>query len=139
MDNYFVFVDFKFQGIDGSCVECIFEFVGVVVNKNIVFGDCFVFVFGGFCMGIFVMIICGFIENDFVCVVDVVDCVVIIVFCIDKVVCKIVEEVGEKSFGKLKFFMEYFGNGESYLEIVQLRSEVEDWVGMYFFLWELGK
>ena len=78
----------------------------------------------------------GFNEDDFVRVADVVDRAVAITSRIDKAARKAAEEKGEKSPGKLKNFMEYLGNGETQSEIVQLRSEVADWVGTYPLPWD---
>lgn len=138
-DNHLVLADLKPQGIDGSRVERILELVGVAANKNTVPGDRSALVPGGLRMGTPAMTTRGFTENDFVRVADVVDRAVTIASRIDKAARKAAEEAGEKSPGKLKLFMEHLGNGESYPEIVQLRSEVEDWVGTYPLPWESGK
>lgn len=138
-DNHLVLADLKPQGIDGSRVERILELVGVAANKNTVPGDRSALVPGGLRMGTPAMTTRGFTENDFVRVADVVDRAVTIASRIDKAARKTAEEAGEKSPGKLKLFMEHLGNGESYPEIVQLRSEVEDWVGTYPLPWESGK
>lgn len=138
-DNHLVLADLKPQGIDGSRVERVLELVGVAANKNTVPGDRSALVPGGLRMGTPAMTTRGFTENDFVRVADVVDRAVTIASRIDKAARKAAEEAGEKSPGKLKLFMEHLGNGESYPEIVQLRSEVEDWVGTYPLPWESGK
>lgn len=65
MDNYFVLFDLRSMGVDGFRVERVLEFVYIVCNKNIVLGDVFVMVLGGLCIGILVLILCGFIEKDF--------------------------------------------------------------------------
>jgi glycine hydroxymethyltransferase len=57
----------------------------------------------------------------------------------DKTVKAAAKERGEKSPGKLKLFLEHVGNGESEPEIVQLRSEVEDWAGTFPLPWDAGK
>lgn len=138
-DNHLVLADLKPQGIDGSRVERVLELVGVAANKNTVPGDRSALVPGGLRMGTPAMTTRGFTENDFVRVADVVDRAVTIASRIDKAARKAAEEAGEKSPGKLKLYMEHLGNGESYPEIVQLRSEVEDWVGTYPLPWESGK
>ncbi|KAK0386698.1 hypothetical protein NLU13_6532 [Sarocladium strictum] len=138
-DNHLVLADLKPQGIDGSRVERVLELVGVAANKNTVPGDRSALVPGGLRMGTPAMTTRGFTENDFVRVADVVDRAVTIASRIDKAARKAAEEAGEKSPGKLKLFMEHLGNGESYPEIVQLRSEVEDWVGTYPLPWESSK
>ncbi|RSL70723.1 putative serine hydroxymethyltransferase, mitochondrial [Fusarium duplospermum] len=135
-DNHLVLADLKPQGIDGSRVERVLELVGVAANKNTVPGDRSALVPGGLRMGTPAMTTRGFNEDDFVRVADVVDRVVAITSRIDKAARKAAEEKGEKNPGKLKNFMEYLGNGETQSEIVQLRSEVADWVGTYPLPWD---
>ena len=56
---------------------------------------------------------------------------------VDKAAKKAAEDKGEgKAAGRLKTFLGYLGAGETDPEIVQLRSEVEDWVGTYPLPWE---
>jgi glycine hydroxymethyltransferase len=134
-DNHLVLVDLKPQGVDGSRVERVLELVGVASNKNTVPGDQSALVPGGLRMGTPAMSSRGFNENDFVRVADIVDRAVHITIRVDKAVRKAAEERGEKSPGKVKFFMDHLGNGENYPDILQLRSELEDWVGTYPLPW----
>ncbi|KAF7549002.1 hypothetical protein G7Z17_g6687 [Cylindrodendrum hubeiense] len=138
-DNHLVLADLKPQGIDGSRVERVLELVGVAANKNTVPGDRSALVPGGLRMGTPAMTTRGFNEDDFVRVADVVDRAVTIASRIDKAARKAAEEKGEKSPGRLKLFMEHLGNGETEPEIVQLRSEVEDWVGTYPLPWDTSR
>ncbi|KAM5352166.1 hypothetical protein ACJ41O_004889 [Fusarium nematophilum] len=138
-DNHLVLADLKPQGIDGSRVERVLELVGVAANKNTVPGDRSALVPGGLRMGTPAMTTRGFNEDDFVRVADVVDRAVTIASRIDKAARKAAEERGEKSPGKLKIFLEHLGNGETESEIVQLRSEVEDWVGTYPLPWDTSR
>lgn len=135
-DNHLVLADLKPQGIDGGRVERVLELVGVAANKNTVPGDRSALVPGGLRMGTPAMTTRGFNENDFVRVADIFDRAVTITSRLDKTVRKAAEEKGEKSPGRLKLFLEYLGNGETEPEIVQLRSEVEDWVGTYPLPWD---
>ena len=81
----------------------------------------------------------GFNEADFERVADVVDRAVSIAIRIDKAAKKAAEERGEKNVKRVKYFMDHLGNGENDPEIVQLRSEVEDWVGTYPLPWAAEK
>ncbi|KAK1244714.1 hypothetical protein MKX07_003513 [Trichoderma sp. CBMAI-0711] len=135
-DNHLVLVDLKPHGIDGSRVERVLELVGVAANKNTVPGDRSALVPGGLRMGTPAMTTRGFHEDDFVRVADVVDRAVTIAARINKTVRAAAEERGEKSPGKLKLFVEHLGNGDGDPEIVQLRSEVADWVGTYPLPWD---
>ena len=128
--------DLKPQGVDGGRVERVLELVGVAANKNTVPGDRSALVPGGLRMGTPAMTTRGFNENDFVRVADIFDRAVTIAARIDKTVRKNAETNGEKSPGRLKFFLEHLGNGETESEIVQLKSEVADWVGTYPLPWE---
>ena len=138
-DNHLVLADLKPQGIDGSRVERVLELVGVAANKNTVPGDRSALIPGGLRMGTPAMTTRGFNERDFERVADVVDRAVTIAVRVNKLVRKQAEEKGEKLPGKLKFFMDHLGNGETDPEIVQLRSEVENWVGTYPLPWATGK
>jgi glycine hydroxymethyltransferase len=138
-DNHLVLADLKPQGIDGSRVERVLELVGVAANKNTVPGDKSAIVPGGLRMGTPAMTTRGFNEDDFVRVADVVDRAVTIAIRIDKAANKAAADRGEQNPNKVKFFMDHLGNGDSEPEIIQLRSEVEDWVGTYPLPWDTGK
>lgn len=135
-DNHLVLADLKPNGVDGGRVERILELVGIAANKNTVPGDRSALVPGGLRMGTPAMTSRGFTENDFVRVADIVDRAVTIAIRLDKVARASAKENGEKNPGKLKFFLDHVGNGDSDTEIVQLRSEVSDWVGTYPLPWD---
>ncbi|KAM3507664.1 hypothetical protein MY11210_007061 [Beauveria gryllotalpidicola] len=135
-DNHLVLADLKPNGVDGGRVERILELVGIAANKNTVPGDRSALVPGGLRMGTPAMTSRGFTENDFVRVADIVDRAVAIAVRLDKAARAAAKERGEKSPGKLKVFLEHVGNGDTDTEIVQLRSEVSDWVGTYPLPWD---
>lgn len=136
-DNHLVLVDLKPHGVDGARVERILELVGVASNKNTVPGDKSALTPGGLRMGTPAMTTRGFQEEDFARVADIVDRSVTIAVRVDKAARKAAEEKGEgKTAGRVKTFMEFLGDGETDTEIVQLRSEVADWVGTYPVPWE---
>lgn len=138
-DNHLVLADLKPQGIDGSRVERVLELVGVAANKNTVPGDRSALIPGGLRMGTPAMTTRGFNEDDFVRVADIVDRAVAITSRIDKAARKAAEEKGEKNPNKLRIFLDHLGNGETESEIVQLRSEVEDWVGTFTLPWDTSR
>lgn len=135
-DNHLVLVDLKPNGIDGGRVERVLELVGVAANKNTVPGDKSALVPGGLRMGTPAMTTRGFSEDDFARVADVVDRAVTITLRVAKAAREAARERGEASPGKLKLFLDYLGNGDNEPEILQLRSEVEDWVGTYPLPWD---
>lgn len=135
-DNHLVLVDLKPQGVDGGRVERVLELVGVASNKNTVPGDRSALVPGGLRMGTPAMTSRGFSEEDFVRVADIIDRAVTITARLDKAARKAAEEKGESNPGRLKNFLEFVGDGGTDREIVQLRSEVADWVGTYPFPWD---
>lgn len=136
-DNHLVLVDLKPQGVDGARVERVLELVGVASNKNTVPGDKSALAPGGLRIGTPAMTTRGFNEEDFARVADIIDRAVTIAVRIDKAAKKAAEEKGEgKTKARLRTFLDYLGNGEHESEIVQLRSEVEDWVGTYPLPWE---
>ena len=79
----------------------------------------------------------GFAEEDFKRVADIVDRAVTVAVRIDKAARKQAEDKGEgKAAGRLRTFLDFLGDGNTEKEIVQLRSEVSDWVGTYPTPWE---
>jgi glycine hydroxymethyltransferase len=78
----------------------------------------------------------GFDADDFVRVADIVNRAVTITQRIDKKAREAAQSSGRKNPGSVKAFLEYLGEGESDAEIVQLRSEVEEWVGTFSLPWE---
>lgn len=136
-DNHLVLADLKPQGVDGARVERVLELVGVAANKNTVPGDKSALTPGGLRMGTPAMTTRGFGEEDFKRVADIVDRAVTIAVRVDKAAKKAAEDKGEgKSKNRFRTFLDYLGNGEHEPEIVQLRSEVEDWVGTYPLPWD---
>lgn len=134
-DNHLVLVDLKPQGIDGARVERVLELVGVASNKNTVPGDKSALTPGGLRIGTPAMTTRGFTEHDFTRVADIIDRAVTIAVRVDKAARTAAEEKGEKGAGRLKTFLEHLGNGDSVPEILQLRSEVSDWVSTYPLPW----
>ncbi|TVY34307.1 putative serine hydroxymethyltransferase, mitochondrial [Lachnellula subtilissima] len=135
-DNHLVLVDLKPQGVDGARVERVLELVGVASNKNTVPGDKSALKPGGLRMGTPAMTTRGFLADDFVRVADVVNRAVTITQRLDKSAKEAAEAKGRKNPGSVKAFLEYLGEGESEREIIQLRSEVEEWVGTFSLPWE---
>jgi glycine hydroxymethyltransferase len=135
-DNHLVLVDLKPQGVDGARVERVLELVGVASNKNTVPGDKSALKPGGLRMGTPAMTTRGFQAEDFVRVADIVNRAVTITQRLDKAAKEDAEAKGRKNPGSVKAFIEYLGEGENESEIVQLRSEVEKWVGTFALPWE---
>jgi len=138
-DNHLVLLDLKPQGVDGARVERVLELVGVASNKNTVPGDKSALKPGGLRMGTPAMTTRGFQPDDFVRVADVVNRAVTIAQRLDKSAREAAESKGRKNPGSVKAFMEFVGEGQDDMEIVQLRSEVEEWVGTFSLPWESGR
>ncbi len=134
-DNHLVLLDLKNRGVDGARVERILELVGVASNKNTVPGDKSAMKPGGLRMGSPAMTTRGFQPEDFTRVAEVVDRAVTITQKLDKSAKEEAEANGRKNAGSVKAFMEYLGNAESIREIVELRREVEEWVGTFSLPW----
>lgn len=137
-DNHLVLVDLRPSSVDGARVERILELVGVAVNKNTIPGDRSALAPGGLRMGTPAMTTRGFTEDDFVRVADVVDRAVAIAARVDRTIQTAYHDKSDKVRGKLRFFLNHLGNGDDEPEIVQLRSEVADWVGTHPLPWESG-
>ncbi|KAL9120200.1 MAG: hypothetical protein Q9187_003243 [Circinaria calcarea] len=134
-DNHLVLIDLKDRGIDGARVERVLELVGVASNKNTVPGDKSAMKPGGLRMGSPAMTTRGFQPEDFTRVADVVDRAVSISQKLDKAAKEESESQGRKNPGSVKAFLEYLGEGQDVVEIVQLRREVEEWVGTFSLPW----
>lgn len=134
-DNHLVLVDLKEKGVDGARVERILELVGVASNKNTVPGDKSAMKPGGLRMGTPAMTTRGFQPEDFRRVADVVHRAVCITQKLDKDAKAKAEQNGRKNPGSVAAFKEYVGEGEDITDIVELRREVEDWVGTFSLPW----
>jgi len=128
-DNHLVLADLKSKGVDGARVERVLELVGVASNKNTVPGDKSALKPGGLRMGTPAMTTRGFGPDDFKRVADIVHRAVNITQNVDK---------GAKDAGAttLKAFFKHLGEGDSVTDIIQLRKEVEDWVGTFSLPWD---
>jgi len=135
-DNHLVLVDLKDKGVDGARVERVLELVGVASNKNTVPGDKSALKPGGLRMGTPAMTTRGFQPADFTRVADVVHSAVGITQKLDKVAKEDAEKKGRKNPGSVNAFKEWLGEGQDVTEIVQLRKEVEDWVGTFSLPWD---
>lgn len=135
-DNHLVLIDLKPQGVDGARVERILELVGVASNKNTVPGDKSALKPGGLRMGTPAMTTRGFTPEDFSRVADIVNRAVTITQRLDKEALEAQTEKGRKNPGSVKAFLEFVGEGDGQTEIVQLRSEVEEWVGTFALPWD---
>lgn len=63
LDNYLLLIDLKLFGLIGKVVEKVLDEVGIIVNKNIILFEMeSLFVISGICVGVVVVIICGFDE-----------------------------------------------------------------------------
>ncbi|OCL13381.1 SHMT-domain-containing protein [Glonium stellatum] len=135
-DNHLVLVDLKDKGVDGARVERVLELVGVASNKNTVPGDKSAMKPGGLRMGSPAMTTRGFQPEDFERVADIVHRSVSITQKLDVDARKEAEAKGRKLPGSVNAFREFVGEGEDITDIIQLRKEVEDWVGTFSLPWE---
>ena len=134
-DNHLVLLDLRDRGIDGARVERILELVGVVCNKNTVPGDKSAMKPGGLRLGSPAMTTRGLMPEDFVRIADVVDRGVTISQNLDK---SAREEAGALDNQKpqtLKSFFAFVGDGNEHRDIVELRREVEEWIGTFSLPW----
>ena len=135
-DNHLVLVDLKNRGVDGARVERVLELVGVASNKNTVPGDKSAMKPGGLRMGSPAMTTRGFRPEDFTRVAEIVDRAVTITQKLDKTAKEESEAKGRKNPASVNAFLEFLGEGEEIGEIVELRREVEEWVGTFSLPWE---
>ena len=130
-DNHLLLVDLKDKDIDGARVERVLELVGVAANKNTVPGDKSAMKPGGLRMGTPAMTTRGFQPGDFKRVADVVHRAVNITKKLDGKAKEAAEKAGRKNPGSVAAFREFVREGQEVVEIVELRREVEDWVGTF--------
>ena len=135
-DNHLVLIDLKDRNVDGARVERVLELVGVASNKNTVPGDKSAMKPGGLRMGSPAMTTRGFQPDDFRRVADIVHRAVTITQKIDKEAKDKAKQTGRKYPGSVNAFKEYLGEGDDITEIIQLRKEVEDWVGTFKLPWD---
>ena len=130
-DNHLVLVDLKDKGVDGARVERVLELVGVAANKNTVPGDKSAMNPGGLRMGTPAMTTRAFQPADFKRVADIVHRAVNITKTLDTKAKDAAEQSGRKNPGSFNAFKEHVKEGDEIVEIVELRREVEDWVGTF--------
>jgi len=135
-DTHLVLVDLKDKGVDGARVERVLELVGVAANKNTVPGDRSAMRPGGLRMGSPAMTTRGFQPDDFKRVADIVHRAVTITQDVDKLAREDAEKRERKAPGSVKAFTEFLKEGEDVADIMQLRREVEDWVGTFSLPWD---
>lgn len=134
-DNHLVLLDLKDRGIDGARVERVLELVGVASNKNTVPGDISAMKPGGLRMGSPAMTTRGLQPEDFVRIADIVDRAVTISLDLDQKAINDAEAQKIKNPRSLKAFFEFIGDGNEIREIVELRQEVEKWIGTFGLPW----
>jgi glycine hydroxymethyltransferase len=135
-DNHLVLVDLKDKHVDGARVERVLELVGVASNKNTVPGDKSAMRPGGLRMGTPAMTTRGFQPEDFKRVADIVHRAVTITQQVDKQAREAAEARNRKNPGSVAAFKEHLREGEENSDILQLRQEVEDWVGTFSLPWD---
>ena len=134
-DNHLVLIDLKNRGVDGARVERVLELVGVASNKNTVPGDKSAMKPGGLRMGSPAMTTRGLLPEDFVRIADIVDRAVTITQNLDKTSREESEAKGQKNPGSVRAFLEFLGEGTEVRDIVELRREVEEWIGTFSLPW----
>ena len=134
-DNHLVLVDLKNKGVDGARVERVLELVGVASNKNTVPGDKSAMKPGGLRMGSPAMTTRGLLPEDFTRVAEIVDRAVTMTQHLDKKAKEDSEAKGRKSPASVKAFLDFLGDGNESREIVELRREVEEWIGTFSLPW----
>ena len=135
-DNHLVLIDLKSKGIDGARVERVLELVGVASNKNTVPGDKSAMKPGGLRMGSPAMTTRGLMPDDFVRIADVVDRAVAMSLHHSKIAKEEAEAKERKNPASVNAFNEYLGDGGDFTDILQLRREVNDWIGTFSLPWE---
>ncbi|KAL9098020.1 MAG: hypothetical protein Q9163_006233 [Psora crenata] len=135
-DNHLVLIDLKNKNVDGARVERVLELVGVASNKNTVPGDKSAMKPGGLRMGSPAMTTRGLLPNDFTRVAEVVDRAVTITQHLDKKAKENSESKGRKNPASVKAFLEFVGDGSDFKDILELRREVEDWIGTFSLPWQ---
>lgn len=135
-DNHLVLIDLKSKNLDGARVERVLELVGVASNKNTVPGDISAMKPGGLRMGSPAMTTRGLMPDDFTRVAEIIDRAVTLTQHLDKQAKEDAESKGRKNPASVKAFTEHLGDGNEFNDIVELRREVEGWIGTFSLPWE---
>ena len=135
-DNHLVLIDLKNKNLDGARVERVLELVGVASNKNTVPGDKSAMKPGGLRMGSPAMTTRGLLPDDFVRIAEIVDRSVTITQHLDRKAKEDSEAKGRKNPESVKAFLEYVSDGSEVKDIVELKREVESWIGTFGLPWE---
>lgn len=134
-ENHLVLIDLKNKGVDGARVERVLELVGVASNKNTVPGDKSAMKPGGLRMGSPAMTTRGLMPDDFTRVAEIVDRAVTMTQHLDKKAREESDAKGRKNPASVKAFLEFLSDGSEVREIVELRREVEEWIGTFSLPW----
>lgn len=134
-DNHLVLVDLKDKGVDGARVERVLELVGVASNKNTVPGDKSAMKPGGLRMGTPAMTTRGLTPDDFSRVAEIVDRAVTMTQHLSKKALEDAESKGRKNPASVGAFLDFVGHGDDIAEIIELRREVEAWIGTFSLPW----
>lgn len=134
-DNHLVLLDLKTKGIDGARVERVLEVCGVASNKNTVPGDKSAMKPGGLRMGSPAMTTRGLQPDDFTRIAEIVDRAVTITLHLDKQARQDAEAQKKKNPTTMKVFYDFLGDGAEFKDVVELRREVEEWIGTFPLPW----
>ena len=135
-DNHLVLIDLKSKDLDGARVERVLELVGVASNKNTVPGDISAMKPGGLRMGSPAMTTRGLLPDDFTRVAEIIDRAVTLTQQLDKRAKEDAESKKRKNPASVKAFTDFLGDGNEINDIVELRREVEGWIGTFSLPWE---
>lgn len=135
-DNHLMVLDLRDRGVDGARVERVLELISVAANKNTIPGDRSAMKPHGIRLGSPAMTTRGFQTADFVRAADVVDHAIRLTQRIASDVLEEAASMGHKNPASFKSFYDLVGNGDKFVEIHKLRTEVENWVGTYPVPWE---
>jgi glycine hydroxymethyltransferase len=130
-DSHLILIDLKPHDIDGARVERVLELVGIASNRNMVPGDISALEPSGLRIGSPAMTSLGFQQEDFIRIAEIVDRAVAIAMNLSRMAREHAEETRKGNQRSLKTFTDFIKERKNMTEIIDLRREVENWMGTF--------
>ncbi|RWA09551.1 hypothetical protein EKO27_g5566 [Xylaria grammica] len=129
-DTHLVLLDLRPHGIDGARLERVLELLGVASNRNVLYGDTSVKEPSGLRIGSPAMTARGLGSQDFVEVAKFIDRAVGVTKKLSVLAEEQAEGAGEEP-TNLKHFLRFIEENDGHEMMLELRSEISDWVEQF--------
>ncbi|GAW11967.1 hypothetical protein ANO14919_013210 [Xylariales sp. No.14919] len=130
-DTHLVLLDLRPHGIDGARLERVLELLGVASNRNVLYGDTSVKEPSGLRIGSPAMTARGLGPQDFVEVAKFIDRAVGVAKKLSVLAEEQAAGAGEEEPANLEHFLRFIEENDDHEMILELRSEISDWVEQF--------